>query len=198
MKKLVTLLTLSLLINSESIAQNVAPKNQAKAGATATAPNASAPGISPEELKKRVEETKQFDEAVKNLSPENKQKFNKINADFSEKMLKLYTKLEQEVSKVSSLKNIMNLQDHIFSKKSTNGRTMPESMKKSYNAQISEFNKLDKDKKKAIKAEIIKFRKELLALQKERRQQTKELFGKEYSHFNETEKQEEIAKDEAL
>ncbi len=113
-------------------------------------------------------------------------------------MGKLYAKLETNVSAVSNIKNIMIINDHLFPSKDSRNRAMPKELKQKYDTQITQFSKLTKEKKKATKQEIIKFRKEIMALQKERRKQIKDLFGKDFSMMKESESEEQIKKDEDL
>jgi len=150
------------------------------------------------EVQIKMDESKEFSKIIAELSPEKKQKLDKINSDFTNKMNKLYAKLETDVTKVSNIKNIIMINDHLFPIKNPQSRALPEELKQKRNAQIIQFNKLTKTQKKATKQEMIKFRKEMMAIQKERRKQIKDLIGKDFSMMAESESEEQIKKDEDL
>lgn len=212
MKKII--IFLALIMSTESIAQNSpsrasnAPKSQPQNSPTTTAniskqtppaPESSSNTNPPsEEIQKRMDESKDLDLSIKNLSPEKRQKFNKINTDFIEKLTKVNSKFEASISKISNIKNIMMINGYLFPNKNNQNREMPKEFQQTYNSMITQYNKLSKEKRKATKQEIIRFRKEIMAIQKERRKQIKDLFGKDYSIMSESESEEQIKKDEDL
>ena len=215
MKKII--IFLAFFATSQSFAQNVNPKNQpnstnpsvARETFKQTADNKIAPSaqsaippkLTPEEkaiMEKNIADQKEFLNALKNFKPAQQKKYNESNQYFSLKMVEYNTKLIQEIEKISKIKNLMVIQTYIFKGKLDINpiRSKSASQQDFFKKQISEYEALPQDKKILIKKEIIKFRKNVNALEKKRRQELKLLFKKDFNNFKERETEEEIKIDD--
>ena len=107
--------------------------------------------------------------------------------------------LNDETSKISNIQNLIAIHSYI-SKGTLNvgDRALSKDQQDFYQKQITIYNKFSPDKKKLIKQALIKFRKNINALEKNRREQFKILFKKDFESFKERESGEEIEKDSKL
>jgi len=194
-------------IQQGSNVRAVAPQPTIQAGSNvkAVAPilPANAPNLTVEEkalLEKNIAEQKEFGNAIKNLKPTQQKKFQEINQAFGLKMVEYNKALNEEITKISKIQNLMTITTFIFrGKLDVNPTRSPSKAQQDfYQKQITEYQKLSPDKKKLIKQEFVKFRKNINALEKKRRQEFKLLFNKDFGAFKERESDEEIEKDSKL
>ena len=150
--------------------------------------------------KKFQKETNEMQAIIEKLPPANKTRFYNINNEANTKSQKAYEDLRKEVDKIVKVDNIMAITTHIFNKQNSNtervGSQMPAELKKKMDADINKFNKLDKEKKKSIKKAIIKFRREIVKIQKQRKEEINNLIGKKFEYIHQHEPEESIALDE--
>ena len=107
--------------------------------------------------------------------------------------------LNDEISKISNIQNLIAINSYISKGALEVGDRAPSKEQQDYyQKQITIYNKLSPDKKKLIKQALIKFRKNINALEKNRRQEFKLLFKKDFENFKERESDEEIEKDSKL
>ena len=170
--------------------------------ASAPIPPVNAPKLTPQEkafIDKNLAEHKDFQSSIKKLTPTQQKKFQNINLDFSNKMAEYNKILNDETSKISNIQNLIAIHSYI-SKGTLNvgDRALSKDQQDFYQKQITIYNKFSPDKKKLIKQALIKFRKNINALEKNRRQQFKILFKKDFENFKERESDEEIEKDSKL
>jgi hypothetical protein len=207
MKKII--IFLAFFISSQSLAQNVNQNNQARANNSKTigtpAPGSNVktalPPMTPEEkafLEKNIAEQNDFQNAIKNLQPAQQKKFQEINQVFGLKMIEYNKALTEEIIKISKIQNLMTITSFIFKGKLDVNpiRNSTKSQQDFYQKQITEYQKLSPDKKKLIKQEFIKFRKNINALEKKRRQEFKILFKRDFISFKERETEDEIKNDD--
>jgi|GEM_PF-2228045 hypothetical protein len=204
MKKIV--IFLALFISAECLAQNPNQNNnQVKPVANtkvAQVPNSNykAPEFTPEEkaqIEKNVAEQKEFDGILKSLTPDQNKKFQKVNQDFGLKMTEYTKNLEDETVKISKLKSLVAINTYILKGVQNPGskRAPPKEMQDFFQKQISAYQKLSPQQKILVKKELIKYRKNINALEKKRRQDLKILFKKDISFFKERETEKEIEDD---
>jgi hypothetical protein len=204
MKKIV--IFLALFISAESFAQNPNQnKNQARPAdnkKVLQAPKSDykAPELTPEEkiqLEKNLAEQKEFEAILKNLTPAENKKFQKANQDFGLKMMEYSKNLDDEILKISKLRNLISINTYILKgvQKSDPKRPAPKEMQEFYQKQINAYQKLSPEQKTLVKKELIKFRKNINALEKKRRQEFKTLLKKDISFFKERETEKEIEDD---
>jgi hypothetical protein len=153
------------------------------------------------EISKKIQkETNEMQAIIEKLPPAKKTRFYNINNEANTKSQKAYDDLRKEVDKIVKVDNIMAISTHIFSKQNPSearlGSQMPADLKKKMDADMNKFNKLDKEKKKSIKKAIIKFRREIVKIQKQRKEEINNLMGKKFEHINQHEPEETIALDE--
>ena len=170
--------------------------------ASAPIPPVNAPKLTPQEkafIDKNLAEHKDFQSSIKKLTPTQQKKFQNINLDFSNKMAEYNKILNDETSKISNIQNLIAIHSYI-SKGTLNvgDRALSKDQQDFYQKQITIYNKFSPDKKKLIKQALIKFRKNINALEKNRREQFKILFKKDFESFKERESGEEIEKDSKL
>jgi DUF917 family protein len=194
-------------IQQGSNVRAVAPQPTIQAGSNvkvvAPIPPANAPKLTPQEkamLEKNLAEQKEFGNAIKNLKPAQQKKFQEINQVFGLKMIEYNKALTEEIIKISKIQNLMTITSFIFKGKLDVNpiRNSTKSQQDFYQKQITEYQKLSPDKKKLIKQEFIKFRKNINALEKKRRQEFKILFKNDFEVFKERESDVEIEKDSKL
>lgn len=194
-------------IQQGSNVRAVAPQPTIQAGSNvkvvAPMPTANAPKLTPQEkamLEKNLAEQKEFENAIKNLKPAQQKKFQEINQDFGLKMVGYNKVLNEEIAKISKIQNLMTITTFIFKGKLDVNpvRNSTKTQQDFYQKQITEYQKLSPDKKKLIKQEFIKFRRNINALEKKRRQEFKILFKNDFEVFKEREIDEEIEKDSKL
>ena len=206
MKKIVIFLV--FFISAESFAQNPNPNqnnNQVRPVANTKVVQASNPGYRPHEftpeekiqIEKNTAEQKEFDGILKSLTPEQNKKFQKANQDFGFKMMEYSKNLDDEILKISKLRNLIAINTYILkgAQSSDPKRPAPKEMQEFYQKQINAYQKLSPEQKTLVKKELIKFRKNVNALEKKRRQELKILFKKDLSFFKETETEKEIEDD---
>jgi len=197
---------LALFISAECFAQNPNQNNnQVKPAGNikvVQAPNSGykAPEITPEEkaqIEKYTAEQKEFEGILKNLTPEQNKKFQKANQDFRFKMMEYTKSLDDETLKISKLRNLIAINTYILKgvQAQRPGGSAPKEMQEFYQKQISEYQKLSPQQKILVKKELIKFRKNVNALEKKRRQDFKILLNKDLSIFKERETEKEIEDD---
>jgi hypothetical protein len=183
-----------------------APQPQTQAGsnvrASAPTPPANAPTPTPQQkaiLDKNLAEHKDFQSSIKKLTPTQQKKFQSINIDFGNKMVEYNKILNDEISKISNIQNLIAINSYISSGTLNVGdRSLPKEQQDYYQKQITIYNQLSPDKKKLIKQALIKFRKNINALEKNRREKFKILFKKDFENFKERESATEIEKDSKL
>ena len=163
---------------------------------------ANAPKLTPQEkaiLDKNLAEHKDFQSSIKKLTPTQQKKFQSINIDFGNKMVEYNKILNDEISKISNIQNLISINSYI-SKGTLNvgDRTLSKDQQDYYQKQITIYNQLSPDKKKLIKQAMIKFRKNINSLEKNRREEFKILFKKDFGNFKERESDAEIEKDSKL
>ena len=204
MKKIV--IFLALFISAESFAQNPNQNNnQARPADNKKVVQASksdfkAPELTPEEkiqLEKNIAEQKEFEAILKNLTPAENKKFQKANQDFGLKMMEYSKNLDDEILKISKLRNLISINTYILKgvQNSDPKRPVPKEMQEFYQKQINAYQKLSPQQKILVKKELIKFRKNINALEKKRRQEFKTLLKKDISFFKERETEKEIEDD---
>ena len=204
MKKIV--IFLALFISAESFAQNPNQNNNQARPAdnkkVLQAPKSDykAPELTPEEkiqLEKNIAEQKEFEAILKNLTPAENKKFQKANQDFGLKMMEYSKNLDDEILKISKLRNLMSINTYILKgvQNSDPKRPAPKEMQEFYQKQINAYQKLSPQQKILVKKELIKFRKNINALEKKRRQEFKTLLKKDISFFKERETEKEIEDD---
>lgn len=217
MKKII--IFLAFFASSQSLAQTVNQGNQVNStnnigtpvqqGTRAVAsqppiqagPNvmANAPTLTPQEkaiLDKNLAEHKDFQSSIKKLTPTQQKKFQSVNIDFGNKMVEYNKILNDEISKISNIKNLIAINSYISKGALDVGdRALSKEQQDYYQKQITIYNKLSPDKKKLIKQALIKFRKNINALEKNRRQEFKLLFKKDFENFKERESDAQIEKD---
>ena len=183
-----------------------APQPQTQAGsnvrASAPTPPANAPTPTPQQkaiLDKNLAEHKDFQSSIKKLTPTQQKKFQSINIDFGNKMVEYNKILNDEISKISNIQNLIAIHSYISRGTLNVGdRSLPKEQQDYYQKQITIYNQLSPDKKKLIKQALIKFRKNINALEKNRREKFKILFKKDFENFKERESDAEIEKDSKL
>jgi hypothetical protein len=194
-------------IQQGSNVRAVAPQPTIQAGSNvkvvAPIQPANAPQLTPQEKalsEKKLAEHKEFVNAMKNLKPAQQKKFQEINQAFGLKMIEYGKTLNQEIAKISKNQNLTSISTYIFKGKLdvNPARNYSKTQQDFYQKQITEYEKLSPDKKKLIKQEFIKFRKNINALEKKRRQEFKILFKNDFEVFKEKESDEEIEKDKKL
>ena len=157
--------------------------------ATAPTPPANAPTLTPQQkaiLDKNLAENKDFQSSIQKLTPIQQKKFQNINQDFGAKMVEYNKILNDEISKISNIQNLIAIHSYISRGTLNVGdRSLPKEQQDYYQKQITIYNQLSPDKKKLIKQALIKFRKNINALEKNRRQQFKILFKKDFEKFKE-------------
>jgi len=204
MKKIV--IFLALFISAECFAQNPNQNNNQVKPVTNTkvlqAPNANfkAPELTPEEkaqIEKNTAEQKEFENILKNLTPDQNKKFQKINQDFGNKMVEYSKKLDDEIVRISKLKSLVAINTYILKGVQNPGskRAVPKEMQEFFQKQINAYEKLSPQQKILVKKELIKYRKNINALEKKRREDFKILFNKDLSFFKERETEKEIEDD---
>lgn len=197
---------LALFISAESFAQTPNQnKSQAKPAGNqkiTQAPRSDfkSPELTPEEkaqLEKNLAEQKEFEAILKNLTPAENKKFQKTNQDFGLKMVEYSKILDDEIVKISKLRNLIAINTYIFKGTQTFDpkRPAPKEMQEFFQKQINAYQKLSPEQKTLIKKELIKYRKNINALEKKRRQEFKALFKKDISFFKERETDKEIEDD---
>ena len=203
MKKII--ICLALFISAESFAQNpnqnnnqVRPAGNAKV-AQAPKSDYKVPELTPEEkiqIEKNTAEQKEFEDALKSLTPAQNKKFQKTNQDFGLKMMEYTKTLDDEILKISKLRNLIAINTYILKgvQNPGSGRA-PKEMQEFYQKQISAYQKLSPQQKILVKKELIKYRKNINALEKKRRQEFKILLKKDISFFKERETEKEIEDD---
>ena len=203
MKKIV--IFLALFISAESFAQNPNQNNNQARPAdnkkVLQAPKSDykAPELTPEEkiqIEKNTAEQKEFEAILKNLTPAENKKFQKANQDFGLKMMEYSKNLDDEIVKISKLRNLIAINTYILKgvQNPGSGRA-PKEMQEFYQKQINAYQKLSPQQKILVKKELIKFRKNINALEKKRRQEFKTLLKKDISFFKERETEKEIEDD---
>ncbi len=204
MKKII--ICLALFISAESFAQNPNQNNnQARSAGNPKVVKASksdfkAPELTPEEkiqIEKNTAEQKEFEGILKNLTPAENKKFQKTNQDFGLKMMEYTKTLDDEILKISKLRNLIAINTYILKGVQNPGskREVPKEMQEFYQKQINAYQKLSPEQKTLVKKELIKYRKNINALEKKRRQELKTLFKKDISFFKERETEKEIEDD---
>lgn len=207
MKKIV--IFLALFISAECLAQNPNPNqnnNQDKPAGNAKvaqgAPKSDyrPPALTVEEkiqIEKNTAEQKEFEAILKKLTPAENKKFQKINQDFGFKMMEYSKNLDDEIVKISKLRNLIAINTYILKgvQSSDPKRPAPKEMQEFYQKQINAYQKLSPEQKTLVKKELIKFRKNINALEKKRRQEFKTLLKKDISFFKERETEKEIEDD---
>lgn len=210
MKKII--IFLAFFISSQSFAQTLNQANKAKnvgaqmqqgsnVRAVAPIPPANAPKLTAEEkalLEKNIAEQNDFQNILKNLKPAQQKKFQEINQAFGLKIVEYSKTLNEEITKISKIQNLMTITTFIFKGKldENPARSSSKAQQDFYQKQIAEYQKLPQDKKILIKKEIMKFRKNINGLEKKRRQEFRALFSKDFNIFRERESDEEIKNDE--
>ena len=204
MKKII--ICLALFISAESFAQNpnqnnnqVRPTGNVKV-VQAPKSDYKVPELTPEEkiqIEKNTAEQKEFEAILKNLTPAENKKFQKTNQDFGLKMMEYSKNLDDEILKISKLRNLIAINTYILKGVQNPGskRSVPKEMQEFYQKQINAYQKLSPEQKILVKKELIKYRKNINALEKKRRQELKTLFKKDISFFKERETEKEIEDD---
>jgi hypothetical protein len=159
------------------------------------------PKLTPQEkalLEKNIAEQKDLGIAIKNLKPAQQKKFQDFNVFFNSKMVEYHKTLNEEIAKISKIQNLMAITTYIFKGKlvTNPARTFSKDQQDFYQKRISEYQKLPQEQKILIKKEIMKFRKNINALEKKRRQEYKLIFNKDFNNFKEQETEEEIRIDD--
>lgn len=143
-------------------------------------------------IEKKLAEQKDFEASLKKLTPAEQKQFQIINQDFSSKMIEYEKNISEFLSKVSKIKSLVAI-DGLSDKKNLDvARSDSKEMQNFYQQQNAEYQKLSPDAKKLIKQEFIKYRKNVNALEKKRRQEFKILFKKDFEIFKENDSDAEI------
>jgi hypothetical protein len=204
MKKIV--IFLALFISAECFAQNPNQNNnQVKSAVNTRALQAPNPGyksteLTPEQkiqIEKNTAEQKEFENILKNLTPDQNKKFQKINQDFGNKMVEYSKKLDDEIVRISKLKSLVAINTYILKGAQTQrpGGSASKEMQEFFQKQINAYEKLSPEQKILVKKELIKYRKNINALEKKRRQDFKILLKKDLTFFKERETEKEIEDD---
>jgi hypothetical protein len=204
MKKIV--IFLALFISAECLAQNPNQNNnQIKPDANTKVVQVrntdyKAPELTAEEKiqnEKYIAEQKDFENILKSLTPAQNKKFQKANQDFGFKMMEYTKSLDDETLKISKLRNLIAINTYILKGVQVQrpGGSIPKEMQDFYQKQINAYQKLSPQQKILVKKELIKFRKNINALEKKRRQDFKILLKKDLSIFKERETEKEIEDD---
>ena len=177
----------------------IAPQPPIQAGQNT---GANAPTLTPQQkaiFDKNLAEHNDFQTSIKKLTPTQQKKFQSINIDFGNKMVEYNKILNDEISKISNIQNLIAINSYISKGALDVGDRAPSKEQQDYyQKQITIYNKLSPDKKKLIKQALIKFRKNINALEKNRRQEFKLLFKKDFENFKERESDAQIEKDSKL
>ena len=206
MKKIIILLV--IFATSQALAQATNQVNQVKTVNDAGAPNRGSNAVSAVQvqseinpkriseekavIEKRLAEQKDFEASLKKLTPAEQKQFQIINQDFSSKMIEYEKNISEFLSKVSKIKSLIAI-DGLSDKKNLDvARYDSKEMQNFYQQQNAEYQKLSPDVKKLIKQEFIKYRKNVNAIQKKRRQEFKILFKKDFEIFKESDSDAEI------
>lgn len=168
-------------------------------GASAPTQPTIAPTLTPQQkaiLDKNLAENKDFQTSIKKLTPTQQKKFQSINQDFGNKMAEYYRILNDETAKISKIQNVLAIHTYISKGALSAGdRSLSRDRQDYFQKQIAIYNQLSPDKKKLTKQALIKFRKNVNALEKQRRQEFKLLFKRDFENFKEIESADEIEKD---
>jgi hypothetical protein len=163
MKKIV--IFLALFISAECLAQNPNQNNNQVRPVANTkvvqAPKSDyrPPALTPEQkiqIEKNTAEQKEFEGILKNLTPEQNKKFQKVNQDFGLKMMEYTKSLDDEIVKISKLKNLIAINTYILKGVQTQrpGGSVPKEMQEFYQKQISAYQKLSPEQKILVKKEL--------------------------------------------
>ena len=143
-------------------------------------------------IEKNLAEQKDFEASLKKLTPAEQKQFQIINQDFSSKMIEYEKNINEFLSKVSKIKSLVAIDGLSDKKNLASARSDSKEMQNFYQQQNAEYQKLSPDTKKLIKQEFIKYRKNVNALEKKRRQEFKILFKKDFEIFKENDSDAEI------
>lgn len=143
-------------------------------------------------IEKNLAEQKDFEASLKKLTPAEQKQFQIINQDFSTKMIEYEKNISEVLSKISKIKSLVGIDELSDKKNLASARSDSKEMQNFYQQQNAEYQKLSPDTKKLIKQEFIKYRKNLNALEKKRRQEFKILFKKDFEIFKENDSDAEI------
>ncbi len=149
------------------------------------------PNINSEKTPEQIE----YEKIFKNLTPEQKTKFDQINREFFKRSMEAVNSLNHEVNRIAKISNILSIVNRIFpSHTQQNANSTP--YNEISNKVFQEYSKLPTNKQKLIKIEIIKFRKTYNKNETERASQMKAIFKKNFSIFKVVEDLSKIEADE--
>ncbi len=149
------------------------------------------PNINSEKTPEQIE----YEKIFKNLTPEQKTKFDQINREFFKRSMEAVNSLNHEVNRIAKISNILSIVNRIFpSHTQQNANSTP--YNEISNKVFLEYSKLPTNKQKLIKIEIIKFRKTYNKNETERASQMKAIFKKNFSIFKVAEDLSKIEADE--
>lgn len=149
------------------------------------------PNINSEKTPEQIE----YEKIFKNLTPEQKTKFDQINREFFKRSMEAVNSLNHEVNRIAKISNILSIVNRIFpSHTQQNANSTP--YNEISNKVFQEYSKLPTNKQKLIKIEIIKFRKTYNKNETERASQMKAIFKKNFSIFKVAEDLSKIEADE--
>ncbi len=143
-------------------------------------------------IEKNLAEQKDFEASLKKLTPAEQKQFQIINQDFSSKMIEYEKNISEVLSKVSKIKSLVAIEGLSDKKNLDSARSDSKEMQNFYQQQNAEYQKLSPGAKKLIKQEFIKYRKNVNALEKKRRQEFKTFFKKDFEIFKENDSDAEI------
>lgn len=168
-----------------AFAQNIAKGDTKKPAAPKL------PKINSEKTPEQIE----YEKIFKNLTPEQKTKFDQINREFFKRSMEAVNSLNHEVNRIAKISNILSIVNRIFpSHTQQNANSTP--YNEISNKVFQEYSKLPTNKQKLIKIEIIKFRKTYNKNETERASQMKAIFKKNFSIFKVVEDLSKIEADE--
>lgn len=204
-KKFLTIFLTITIFWNKSFAQTASSTNKNSNNQNQLLPKKNTPQkLSPEEEKlKELErqlknEMQDSDIRIKNLSPADKTRFHNSNNEFNKKIDRAFQDFKIETEKNFKITNINLITNHIFNKNNNSRQSsqMPPQIKKIYDSNVSQYEKLDKEKKKALKKAMIKLRRNIAKIQIQRKEEINKILGKDYKLIHQFEKEEDIAIDE--
>lgn len=149
---------------------------------------------------KKPSQYQNFEDAIANLSPLQRNKFYEINNKYSQELAKNSSEYQKKYKEISNRTAVIMNFYTIFSKQEPKGdrSEIPEEIKVYNQKIINEFKSLTPNQRKKIKKEAVIYRKAMNKAQKERRKAMKNLFKDDFEMFKESEDIAEINNDEKL
>jgi len=156
------------------------------------------PVASPKLPTPKVEKTAEqleYEEKFKALTPAQKSKFDEVNREYFKKMMESVNSLNNEANRIAKINSPLAIINRIFpalTQQNANSTPFNEATNKIYD----QYLKLDANKKRLIKIELVKFRKIANKNEVDRAVKMKEIFRKDYFLFKPSEDVNKILEDE--